>query len=72
VHAGGACVCDAGYVRAGAGANYTCEACPRNTFEALGACTPCGVDAQSAPASISEADCRCQQFNCSYGVRYPP
>ena len=68
----GACVCDAGYSRVGEGANYSCVACPSNSFGASGACAPCGIDAVSVAASTSEDDCVCPPLNCTYGARLPP
>ena len=66
------CVCDAGYVRQGAGDAYACEACPVNTFESHGVCVHCGIDAVSAVASSAEAHCACPEQNCSYGILRPP
>lgn len=58
------CLCQRGYVL-GTGADF-CVACPADTYEDGGVCTPCGAGAVSNNASTSAEACVCRSSLCQH------
>jgi len=55
------CQCVPGYVR---GDPEHCVSCGPGTYEAGGACVPCGQDAHSGSAAASQSQCYCDETRC--------
>jgi len=65
------CLCDAGYVRAGQGAEFTgalCSPCPVATYESNGSCVRCPDQSTSSAASFDPSACGCNASLCMQTV----